>query len=216
MQLKIAKQLNYFLIFIFLIMVALGIAVFYYAGKYPDMKILLIGIFLAVGVALLVFYRWLETYWDKNIITRMAQNQKIALANIKVGKRIGPMRDSSFTNYWLYEFDAILYDTKTHTPFEKTFYEKMSRKTDAVPSGSVYVTYDEDKPSQLFVLPTALISHLPILAPIVQQYEDDKNLKIRYLDVYYDKGIVIKTFRESVAEHVSKKQMIEEMEEEND
>jgi len=124
--------------------------------------------------------------------------------NIKSASRIMPMRDSSFISYWLYEFQSDMYDNQLNKT-EKTFYEKMNRETDEIPQGSVYVTYDETMPGQVFIIPNVMISHMPHLAPIIKRYEEEKSIQVKYLDVYYNKGIVLKRFRETVSEQISKK-----------
>lgn len=110
------------------------------------------------------------------------------------------MRDSSFTTYHLYEFEADVYDTDLNCT-RRTFYEKMNEQTESIPNGTVYITFDETKPTQIFIIPNVMISHIPSLIPIVAAYEKSKQIKIKYLDVYYNKGMVIKTFKESLKEN---------------
>jgi hypothetical protein len=203
MQLRIAKLLNKLLAVIGLIILIGGGLLFYFAGLFPDLRILFIGSFVIVSIALMIVYRWFESRWDKSVITRMARDGKIALANITGARRVMPMRDTGFISYWLYEFQSELYDNECNK-IEKTFYEKMNSETDNVPMGSVYVTYDETKPGQIFIIPNVMISHLPQLAPIVKRYEDDKAISIKYLDAYYNKGMVLKRFQETVPEHLKK------------
>lgn len=205
MQLKVAKVLNQILVIIFMIVVGLIALLFVLIPKMPELKWVFLGSFVLTGIALLTVFRWLEQTWDKRVITRMAQNGKVALANIHSAERIQPMRDSSFLSYWLYEFKGELYDPELNR-IEKKFYEKMHHATDEVPSGSVFVTYDPEKPDQVFIIPNDVISHIPALAPIAAKFEKDKRIGVKYLDVYYDKGINIRTFREAVAEHAKKKQ----------
>lgn len=205
MQLKVAKVLNQILLIIFMIVVGLIALLFVLIPKMPELKWVFLGSFVLTGIALLTVFRWLEQTWDKRVITRMAQNGKVALANIQSAERIQPMRDSSFLSYWLYEFKGELYDPELNR-IEKKFYEKMNYTTDEVPNGSVFVTYDPEKPDQVFIIPNDVISHIPALAPIAAKFEKDKRIGVKYLDVYYDKGINIRTFREAVKEHAKKKQ----------
>ncbi|MCE5235771.1 MAG: hypothetical protein ABFC62_01800 [Clostridiaceae bacterium] len=205
MQLKVAKVLNQILLIIFMVVVTLIVLLFVLIPKMPELKWVFLGSFVLTGIALLTVFRWLEQTWDKRVITRMAQNGKVALANIHSAERIQPMRDSSFLSYWLYEFKGELYDPQLNR-IEKKFYEKMNHATDEVPSGSVFVTYDPEKPDQVFIIPNDVISHIPALAPIAAKFEKDKRIGVKYLDVYYDKGINIRTFREAVKEHAKRKQ----------
>lgn len=199
MQLKVAKILNSILVIITIVILVLAagyIVVYNYA---PNFKLVYLILFVIVAVVLMGGFRWLEKNWDKRVITKMTQEGKIALASITGGSRVMKMRDATFTNYWLYEFTGTL-----HTPegkqFSCKFYEKMSWDTDTIPQGNVYVTYDEEKPSQIFVIPNVLISHIPALAPIIQKFESNRQIKIKYLDAHYNRGMVIRTFQEAIAE----------------
>ncbi len=205
MQLRVAKVLNQILMIIFVVIVTLAAALLFLLLKMPDLKWVFLGSFILLGIALFTVYRWLEQSWDKRVITRMAQAGQVALVNIKSAERIQPMRESNFIRYWLYEFKGDLYDQQGNC-IEKTFHEKMNDATDTVPCGSVFVTYDEKKPDQVFIIPNDIISRIPTLAPIAAAYENNKRIGVKYLDVYYDKGINIRTFREAVSEHVKNKQ----------
>lgn len=200
MQLKIYKILNSLLLLIILVTVGLWLLfIFYLRPTFPQYSTVFIVSLIIVSLALFLFFKWMENTWDKRVITKMAKEGHIALANIKGGERVMQLRDSSFTNYWLYSFKAEIF-TPEGTSFEKTFYEKMNYEFGAVLQGSVYVTYDENKPSQIFIIPNSMISHLPNLMPVVKSIEETENIKIKYLDAYYNKGMVMKTMRQSVKE----------------
>jgi len=154
---------------------------------------------------LMIFFRWMEEGWDKRVITRMAKDGKVALANIKHSERVMRMRDSAFTNFWLYEFVADLVTPELETLKDVKFWEKMNVETDKIPNGSVFVTYDPEKPTQIFVVPNVLISQLPELMPAVRKIE--ANASIRYLDTYYNKGMVIKSMKDSLTQQ---RQAVEE------
>lgn len=200
MQYKIAKILNTLLVVILVAVIGIWCLYFFYLQKvFAESKtILLVSIFI-IDMLLMLFFKWLESTWDKRVIMKMVQQGFIALADIKGGERVMPMRDSSFTNYWLYSFKADIYDRDGYV-FEKTFYEKMNREFSAVPQGMVYVTYDDTKPNQIFIVPNVMISRVPSLQPIVNKFESNPKIKIKYLDAYYNKGIVLKTIRQSVRE----------------
>ena len=118
------------------------------------------------------------------------------------------MRDSTFTNFWLYEFAADLITPGLEKLPDVKFWEKMNADTQDIPNGSVFVTYDPEKPTQIFVVPNVLISRLPELMPAVREME--AKASIRYLDAYYNKGMVIKSMKESLAEQ---RRAVEEMKE---
>jgi len=200
MQLKIAKILNTLLIAITLVILALGAGYFYIYKNLPQYKTPYLVGFVAVALLLMWLFRYLESGWDKRVITRMAREGKIAIASIKGAERVMRMRDSSFANYWLYSFTGILLTPELEVLEDVTFYEKMSAETQNIPQGAVFVTYDGSKPGQIFIIPNVLISHLPELMPAVQRMEGSKKLAVKYLNAYYNKGIVIKTFKETIAE----------------
>jgi hypothetical protein len=206
MQLKIAKIINSLLVLLTVIILALAGGYFFVYNRYPEFKTTYLILFAIIAVALMIFFRWMEEGWDKRVITRMAKNGKVALANIKRSERVMRMRDSTFSNFWLYEFVADLVTPELETLKDVKFWEKMNVDTQQIPNGSVFITYDPEKPTQIFVVPNVLISQLPELMPVVRKIE--ANASIRYLDTYYNKGMVIRSMKESLAEQ---RQAVEEM-----
>ena len=205
MQLKIAKIINSLLAVLTVIILALAGGYFFVYTRYPEFKTTYLILFAVIAIALMIFFRWMEEGWDKRVITRMAKDGKVALANIKSSERVMRMRDSAFTNFWLYEFKADLVTPELETLKDVRFWEKMNAETDKIPNGSVFVTYDPEKPTQIFVVPNVLISQLPELMPAVRKIEAEAS--IRYLDTYYNKGMVIRSMKESLAEQ---RQVVEE------
>lgn len=205
MQLKIAKIINSLLALLTVIILVLAGGYFFVYNRYPEFKTTYLILFALIAIALMIFFRWMEEGWDKRVITRMAKDGKVALANIKHSERIMRMRDSAFTNFWLYEFVADLVTPELETLKDVKFWEKMNVETDKIPNGSVFVTYDPEKPTQIFVAPNVLISQLPELMPAVRKIE--ANASIRYLDTYYNKGMVIKSMKDSLTQQ---RQAVEE------
>jgi len=206
MQLKIAKIINNLLAVLTVIILALAGGYIFVYNRYPEFKTTYLILFALIAIGLMVFFRWMEEGWDKRVITRMAKDGKVALANIKRSERVMRMRDSAFTNFWLYEFGADLVTPDLQTLKDVKFWEKMNVDTGQIPNGSVFVTYDPEKPTQIFVVPNVLISQLPELMPVVRKIE--ANASIRYLDTYYNKGMIIRSMKESLAEQ---RQAIEEI-----
>lgn len=197
MQYRIARILNRMLILITLIIAVLA-AGYYFVYKYaPEIRTMYLVCFGIIFVALTILYKVREAQWDKRVITKMAVAGQVAIANIKSAERVLRMRDSNFVAYWIYALQIELYDHK-HKRIEKTIYEKLNIQSDEIPQGTVFVTYDEKKPEQIFIVPNMLISQLEHLKPLAEAYERDKTIKIKYLNVYYNKGIVIKTYQETV------------------
>ena len=198
MQLKIAKIINSLLAVLTVIILALAGGYIFVYNRYPEFKTTYLILFVVIAIVLMLFFRWMEEGWDKRVITRMAKDGKVALANIKRSERVMRMRDSAFTNFWLYEFVADLVTPDLQTLKDVKFWEKMNVDTQQIPNGSVFVTYDPEKPAQIFVVPNLLISQLPELMPVVRKIE--ANASIRYLDAYYNKGMVIRSMKDSLAE----------------
>lgn len=198
MQLKIAKIINILLILLTVIILALAGGYYFVFHRYPEFKTAYLILFVLITIGLMVFFRWMEERWDKQVIIRMTKNGKVALANIKHTERVMRMRDSAFTNFWLYEFVADLVTPDLENLKDVKFWEKMNIDTTQIPDGSVYVTYDPEKPTQIFVVPNVLISQLPGLMPVVRKIE--ANASIRYLDAFYNKGMVIKSMKDSLAQ----------------
>jgi len=205
MQLKIAKIINSLLALLTVIILVLAGGYFFVYNRYPEFKTTYLILFALIAIALMIFFRWMEEGWDKRVITRMAKDGKVALANIKHSERVMRMRDSAFTNFWLYEFVADLVTPELETLKDVKFWEKMNVETDKIPNGSVFVTYDPEKLTQIFVVPNVLISQLPELMPAVRKIE--ANASIRYLDTYYNKGMVIKSMKDSLTQQ---RQAVEE------
>ena len=205
MQLKIAKIINSLLALLTVIILVLAGGYFFVYNRYPEFKTTYLILFALIALALMIFFRWMEEGWDKRVITRMAKDGKVALANIKHSERVMRMRDSAFTNFRLYEFVADLVTPELETLKDVKFWEKMNVETDKIPNGSVFVTYDPEKPTQIFVVPNVLISQLPELMPAVRKIE--ANASIRYLDTYYNKGMVIKSMKDSLTQQ---RQAVEE------
>jgi uncharacterized membrane protein YedE/YeeE len=200
MQVRIARILNKLLVFFAALALVLFAGIFVVAKQYPAYRFYYIAAFVIITVTLTVVFKWLENRWDKSVILKMAKDEKIALMNIRSGRRFLPLRDTGLVSYWIYEIEGDLYN-KEHEKLEKVVHEKMNREMGEIPQGSVYVTYDETKPSQIFIIPNIVIGNLPNLVPLVAAYEGDKKMPVKYLDVFYRQGMVLRTMREAMAEY---------------
>jgi hypothetical protein len=200
MQIHIARTLNRLLLLFSLVVLLLFGGIFAAGRFFPDYQRWHVLVFVVVSIGLALLYRYLEENWDKNHILAMAKAGKIALMHITGGKRLAAVRDTSFKSYWIYELEGELYNLR-HEVIKTRFQEKMNRETDTIPKGFVYVSYDEEKPRQIFILPNAMISGLPALMQTVRDYENNRNIPIRYLDAYYHRGMVLRTFKETMADY---------------
>jgi hypothetical protein len=209
LQVFIARLLNKLLIFMLLAVGVLGAGLVYVAKNHRPFLYPCAAAFLALTLVLTLVFKWLENSLDKTVVMKMVRSGKIALVNIESAGRFLPLRDTGFTSYWIFEFEGTLYDGE-HNPLKKTFYEKMNRNLENVPPGSVYVTYDPAKPAQIFIIPNALLGSLPALRPVVEAYEKDRNIAVKYLDVHYNKGMVVRSFQEAMNEFKREKEKHED------
>ena len=200
MQVFIAKTLNKLLLLFLAVILLLFGGIFLAARFYPAYLRAQMLVFITVSVFLAVWYRWLEENWDKRVIQKMARSGKIALCALRGGKRIMAVRDTAFRPYWIYEIEGDLFDL-SHKKRPVSFREKMNPATEEIPPGSVYVTWDEAKPAQVFIIPNALLGALPQLRETVEAYEKDPAITVKYLDARYRRGIELKTFRETLEDY---------------
>lgn len=199
MQYRIVRVLNRLFFFVSACIIILWAGYFIIAGIYPDYGRYYLGGTVIASILLMSVFIWLEKNLDKRLITRMAREGHIALANIIAVKKVRVLRDATFTRYWLCEFQVNLYD-REHKLHNKSFCEKMNYQITEIPSGTVYVTYDSTKDTGIFLLPTLLIRCLPELEPIISAYERDQGIDIKYLEAYYNKGMVLKTYQDVLGE----------------
>lgn len=200
MQVTLARILNRLLILVCLIVIGLFAAMFFGIRQYPAYRVYFIVGFTVAATILSIFYKWLENGWDKQVITKMARSGKIALVNIEKGEPYLSLRDSGFKRYRIYRFEGTLYD-RDQKARPISFFEKMNFETAGIPQGSVYVTWDEDKPAQIFIIPNALIGSLPQLARLVEAYEKNRAVKVKYLDAHYHQGMVLRSFRQALGDY---------------
>ena len=163
--------------------------------------------FVLVMFLLTIIYSYLDLNSDKRIIKKMVKNGNIALAKITNGTYFKVVRNARFKTNVLWKLELEVYDQEMNTIKTSTI-EKFSPFQTSIPSGNCFVTYDSNKPEQILVIPNVIISSIPEYAPLAQEYE--KKFKPTYLNVYYNNGIVIKTYAQSIQEEKEYKKMMEE------
>lgn len=197
MQLKIYQRVTQLLIaFIVSVAVIIGflIANNDFVTNHKGYVFAIVILYPMIGLCII---KMIENNWDKRKIQKMAFNGQIALANITNAKPYMRIKDSSIRSYRLWEIEITYYDQDMNK-HEATFYEKMNYEVTEIPKCTVYVTHNPDKPEEKFIIQNVIISHIPSLMPIVTKYENNKNIKIKYMDVYYNTGLVIRPFKESI------------------
>lgn len=197
MQLKIYGKVTVVLFALLLSTIGLGALIVFNLEAIADKKTLIMCGFIAYAVICFFGFKMYEKNVDKHMIQKMVFKGQIALANIKKAAPLKVIRDSSGKNYVLWEIDIEFYD-QNFNRFETTIIEKFNPMHEKVPNGSVYITHNEDKPEQKFIVQNVMISHVPALASVVHAYEKNKKIPIKYLNVYYKDGLIVETYKESI------------------
>ena len=197
MQLKIYGKVTIALYALLLSTLAIGGVIFFNFDTVSNHKVLVFGAYILYMVIGFFAFKMYEKNVDKSMIQKMALNGQIALANIKKAAPLKAIRDSSGKNYVLWEIEMEFYDQEFNR-FETTIIEKFNPLHEKVPNGTVYVTHNPDKPEQKFIIQNVIISHIPSLAPIVQAYENNRKIPVKYLNVYYKNGLIVETYKDSI------------------
>ncbi|MBR0385915.1 MAG: hypothetical protein IJI05_05140 [Erysipelotrichaceae bacterium] len=143
------------------------------------------------------FVVWYDTNADRRIIEKMTGNGDIALAEIKSGSFVRFVRNDRMQQQVLWQLEITIYDQDMNS-FDTTMIEKFATSQTSIPQGHVYVTYDPAKPDCLFIIPNVLLSAYPQLQETVVKYESNKKIKLSYLNAFYNKGMILMTFRQTI------------------
>lgn len=197
MQLKLFKRTTYLMVAVIAVTIGISLLLWFNKNLWADYSLAVyfgLMFFILIAFMLISYY---ETNADRKIIKKMVSEGNVALAKINSGEfeRFG--RDSRLKKYVFWKLDVTIYDDDLNQ-INTTMIEKFNPKQTKIPRGNVYVTYSKDKPEMLFIIPNALISVFPELQPKVEKYE--KNLKTQYLNSYYNNGMMLETFKESMKE----------------
>lgn len=157
--------------------------------------------FAAVVFVLTIIYSYFDLNQDHMIVKRMVKKGDIALVKIKNGTFYRVIRDARFRNKVLWKLEVELYDQDMNI-INTEIIEKFSPTQTSIPSGNCFVVYNPKKPKNILIVPNVIISSIQVFAPLVEEYE--KKFKPSYLNVYYNKGLVIKTYKESMKEQKNK------------
>lgn len=197
MQLKIYYKLNLILTAILVAVIAFGVIIGVKYQEIQEYKDIIFVCYFLVTMGAFFGFKMFEANYDKRMIQKMVINGDIAIANIKDAKAIKYIKDTSFKSYHLWEIKVEYYD-KQFNKHEYTLIEKMNLLVKEIPNGTVYITHSENKPDQKFIVQNVMIGHVPTLQPIVQAYENNKRIPIKYLNAYYKDGMVIETYQQSL------------------
>ena len=177
-----------------------------------------IWIFIAMAVLSIVFIsllHYFETNTDKKIINEMVFNKQMALAKINKAEFEKFVKDATLKRTVIWKLDITYYDNK-YVEHNETIYEQFAPLQDSVPQGNIYITYDHDRPDYKFIVPNMLVGAFEQNKDLILGYEK-KFKNIKYLNVYYNHGLVVETFAESLRkqreDYEAKKEYQRKMEE---
>lgn len=204
MQLKIYQRLNQILIgLIVLVLVTIAVIIINFSRFDNSLKLIIIVGFFTFTILSFFAFKMLEYNWDKYLIQKMILKGHVVLAEITSASPLYTIKDSASKYYRIFQFEVVMKDLELNNT-KLTFYEKMNIDVKTVPTGNIYITYDPKKPNRLFIIPNGVIARFTNLAPLINFYEKS-NIKIKYLDVIDDQGLVIRTFKESIRLYNSQK-----------
>ena len=195
MQLKIYKRLNLIIITYLIILILFLFIMFKNPALWEKNKFLIIGLLVIFSTIFIFTFRYYESNADKKIINKMVFEGKIALARIDGGNFNRFIKDTKGIKYPIWDLDVTIYNTDGATKKLKML-DKFSSIQTRIPTGFVYITYDETSENS-FIVPNLLLGAFDNSTELVKKYE--KNIKqIKYLNVYYHKGIVIETYKDTI------------------
>ena len=203
MQLKIYKRCTAILALMILVFGGAGAFLLMNREKWADKSF---AVYMGLLVALLacfMAFSYYEMNADRNIIKKMVSEGRIALARINNGGFERFARDSRLKRYVFWKLDVTIFD-QDMKKINTTMIEKFNLKQTQIPKGNVYVTYDPAEPEKLFIIPNVLISAFPDLQPLVESYEKNKDIKITYLNAYYNNGMLLESYKDSLKKEAEK------------
>lgn len=162
-------------------------------------------IFVLAIFLLTIVYSYFDLNQDKIIIKRMVRNGDIALIKINNCSLHKIIKDAKLKNKILWKLDVELYDQDMNV-IKTSIIEKFAPIQTTVPKGFCFVVYNSKKPNNILIVPNIIISSISEFAPLVEEYE--KNFKPKYLNVYYNKGLIIKTYQDSIKEEKELKKIM--------
>ena len=195
MQLKLYRKSTILLTIIMFVDVVSIIALIKYRELWQGNVLSTMILFALFIFALSFIYATYDLNADKWIIKKRVSNGDVAIAKIINGNFVRFARDARLKNHVFWKMDVVVYDNdmKEH---KTTIIEKFSTHQTKIPKGFVFVTYVEGKEEECLIIPNVIISSIPEYKPLVDDYE--KAIKPKYLNVYYNNGLIIQTYEDSI------------------
>ena len=197
MQDKLYKKSTIFLGLVVLIDIGAIIWLFLNRDIWINHGYKIIILFVLGIFALTFIYSYYDLNQDRIIIKKMVRNGDIALIKINSGSFHRVIRDAKLKNKVLWKLDIDVYDQDMNVS-KTTIVEKFAGSQESIPNGYCFATYDPNRPNNILIIPNVIISSIAEFAPLVQEYEI--KFKPTYLNVYYNNGLLIKTYAESIKE----------------
>jgi len=142
-----------------------------------------------------IFHNY-ENNADKKIINQMVLEGKMVLAKINHAEFERIHKDSALKRFVIWKLDITFYDHE-YKEHKETIYEQFAPLQESVPQGNIYVTYDPEDPECIFIVPNMLVGAYDTNKDLILGYEK-KFTNIKYLNVYYNRGLVVETFMDSI------------------
>lgn len=201
MQNKLYRRSTILLGFILVLDIGAIVWLFLNSNTWVEYGYKIIIIFVLIMFLLTMIYSYIDLNQDRIIIKRMIKKGDIALIKIKNGTFYRVIRDAKLKNKVLWKLEVELYDQDMNV-IQKEIIEKFSPTQTSIPKGNCFAVYNPKKPDNILIVPNIIISSIQAFAPLVEEYE--KKFKPTYLNVYYNKGLIIKTYQESIKEQKQK------------
>ncbi len=195
MQKEMYRRHTIFLLAFIIALILSMIGIWQFRDIWVDWQVLVYIAYVVIIFVVSFVYSHHELHHDQHLIIKMVEKHQIALAKIKKGSLYRIVRDTRGRKVVLWDIDITLYDQEMNK-IETTISEKCSGHLTQIPRGYVYVTYDPKHPKRIFIIPNSVISAYGELQPIVESYEQNEDLRIKYLNAYYDTGIMLKSYEE--------------------
>lgn len=205
MQNKLYKKSTIFLGITLLIDLALIIGILLTKKYWEGYRLLVMIGFVLITFILSTIYSFYDLNADILYIKKCVRNGDIALAKITNGTYYRVIRNAKFKTYILWKLELNLFDQEMNQIKTSTI-EKFSKNQKEIPSGHVFVTYNEKRPKDILVVPSVILQSIPEYAPLVEDYE--KAVKPTYLNAYIKDGLVIQTYASSIKEQNKEKERI--------
>ena len=196
MQLKLYRRSTILLTLVLLVDIVSIVFLITHRDLWANNVIGTVLLFAGFVFLLSMGYSYYDMNADRNLIRKAVANGDVAMAKIIDGSFVKFGRDAKLKNHVFWKLNVELYDNDMKK-FNTTIIEKFSTHQAKIPKGYVFVTYVEGKEEDCLIIPNAIISSIPEYKVLTDDYE--KALKPTYLNVYYNNGLIIQTYKESMA-----------------